>query len=187
MDRAVDRTVLGVNVVRPFCRGVLIGLQPKVVGHVNAAHDQDSAVLFDLARGFRREEALACWDLARFQRTTKGARQSAGRGSDEIVERRIARLVDLRVNPIMLGHRRVDAEMDWVGPDGEEGAAVRTLPAFDPHLRTIHHWISHDRPPSRRVGQRGLRRPRLGTATPPSLRRGEDDARKARIAQAGTS
>jgi hypothetical protein len=114
VDRAVDRTVLGVNVVRPFCCTVLRGLQPQVVGHVHAAHDQDGALLFDLARGFRREEALAGWDLARFQRTTKGAGQSAGRCGDEIVERRVERLVNLRVNPIVLGNRRVGAEMDWV-------------------------------------------------------------------------
>jgi hypothetical protein len=123
VDRAVDRTVLGVNVVRTFCRGVLIGLQPQVVGHVHAAHDQDGAVPLDLARGFRREEALAGWDLARFQRTTKGARQSASRGGNEIVERRIARLVDLRVARTVLGHRRVDAEME-VGVETDDLPSV---------------------------------------------------------------
>src|SRR5215212_9683588 len=60
----------------------------------------------------QREEALAGWDLARFQRTTKGAPQSAGSGGNEIVERRIAGLVNLWVNPLVLRNRRVDAEME---------------------------------------------------------------------------
>src|SRR5215212_10327805 len=81
---------------------IVFSLAPEAEGH-----GTDVAI-----HVIHREEALAGWDLARFQRTTKGAGQSAGRGSDEIVERRIARLVDLRVNPIVLGHRRVDAEME---------------------------------------------------------------------------
>ena len=134
MDRSVDRTVVRVDRVRTLRRRTLLGAQAQSVGHVDAANDQDVAVLFDFARGLGGEKALAGRDLARFQRTAKGARQSAGRRGDEVVQRRIARLVDLRVDPIVRGHRRVDAEMDGVLPDGEKGTAVRSLHAFDPHL-----------------------------------------------------
>ena len=132
------------NVVRTFRRGMLIGLQPQVVGHVDATHDEHVAVLLDFARGLGGENALAGWDLARFQRTAKGASQSARGRGDEIVDRRIARLMDRRVDAIVLGHRRVDAEMNGLCSDGEEGAAVRTLDAFDPHLGAIHHRVSHN-------------------------------------------
>ena len=150
VNRSVDRTVVRVNGVRALRRGVLIGLHPQVVGHVDATHDQDIAVLLDVAGRLRREKALAGWDLARFQRTAKGAGQSAGGRGDEVVERRIAWLVDLRIDAIVLGHRRVDTEMNWVCSDREEGAAVGSLHAFDPHLGAIHHRVSHNRPPSLR-------------------------------------
>ena len=83
------------------CRA-LLRAQSKLVGHVDAANDQHVAVLLNLSGCLRREEALAGWDLARFQRTAKGARQSARGRGDEVVERRVARLVDLRVNAIVL-------------------------------------------------------------------------------------
>ena len=153
MDRSVDRTVVHVNAVRTLRRGVLLGLQPQVVGHVDATNDQDIAVLLDVADRLRREKALAGRDLARFQRTAKGASQSAGGRGDEVVERCIARLVDLRVDAIVLGHRRVDAEMNGLCSDGKEGAAMRAPHPFDPHLRAIHYRVSHDRAPSFRAGQ----------------------------------
>jgi hypothetical protein len=81
---------------------IVFSLAPEAEGH--GTHVAIHAI--------HLEETLADWDLARFQRTTKVARQSAGRGGDEIVKRRIARLVDLRVTPIVLGNRRVDAEME---------------------------------------------------------------------------
>lgn len=93
------------NVVRTLRRGVLIGLQPQVVGHVDATNDQHIAVLLDFAGRLRREESFSGWDLARFQRTAKGASQSAGGRGDQVVQRCIARLVDPRVNAIVRGHR----------------------------------------------------------------------------------
>jgi hypothetical protein len=105
VDRPVDRTVVRVNRVRTLRRRALLGAQPQVVSHVDATNDQHVAVSLDLAGSLRREEPLAGWDLARFQRTAKGAGQSAGGRSNEVVERRVARLVDLRVDAIVLGDR----------------------------------------------------------------------------------
>ena len=90
------------NGVRTLCRLTLLGAQPQPVGHVDAANDQDVTVLLDLARGLRREEPLAGWDLARFQRTAKGAGQSARGCGDEIVECRVVRFVHMLVNAIVL-------------------------------------------------------------------------------------
>ncbi len=83
------------------CRA-LLRAQSKLVGHVDAANNQDFAVFLDLAGRLRREEAFSGWDLARFQRTAKGARQSARGRGDEVVKRTVVRLVDLRVNAIVL-------------------------------------------------------------------------------------
>jgi hypothetical protein len=59
--------------VRTLCRRALLGAQAQVVGHVDAPNNQDVAVFLDLTGRLRREKALAGWDLARFQRTAKGA------------------------------------------------------------------------------------------------------------------
>jgi len=49
-DRSVDRTVVGVDAVRAFCRRALLGLQPQLVGDMDPANDEDVAVFLDLAR-----------------------------------------------------------------------------------------------------------------------------------------
>ena len=90
------------NRVRTLCRRALLGVQAQSVGHVDAANDQDVTVLLDLARGFRREEPLAGWDQARFQRTAKGPGQSTRGRGDEVVERRVVRFVHVLVNAIVL-------------------------------------------------------------------------------------
>ena len=87
--------------VRPLRRRVQLGMQPQLVAHVDTANDQDSAVFLDLA-GRLRELTVSDWDLTRFQCTAKGAGQFAGGRGDEVVERRVARLVDLRVDAITL-------------------------------------------------------------------------------------
>lgn len=98
------------NSVRPLRGGVLLGAQAQVVADVDAANDQDVAVLLNLTGCLGREKALACWNLARFQRTAKGARQSAGGRGDEVVERCVVRLVDPLVDAIVLRDRGVNAE-----------------------------------------------------------------------------
>jgi hypothetical protein len=45
---------------------------------VDPPHDQDIAVLFNLAEGLRRQEAFSSRYLARFKSAAKRAGQSAG-------------------------------------------------------------------------------------------------------------
>ena len=53
-------------------------VEPETVGHVDPPHDQDIAVLFNLAEGLRRQEAFSSRYLARFKSAAKRAGQSAG-------------------------------------------------------------------------------------------------------------
>jgi hypothetical protein len=112
VDRAVDRAGVRVEAMRAFRRLTLIRWQQQAIGDVDAADDEHVALFLDLADRFRRQEPFSGWDLARLQRTAKGAGQSAGRRGDQIVERRVARLVHPLVDAVVLGHGRVHAELD---------------------------------------------------------------------------
>jgi hypothetical protein len=48
-DGAIDRAALGVHLVGAFRRVALIGIELEVVGHVDAADDQDAVLRLDLA------------------------------------------------------------------------------------------------------------------------------------------
>jgi hypothetical protein len=109
-DCPVHRAGVGVDTVRAFRYRALFRAQSQPEGDMDTANNENVAVLLDLADRLRREKPLSGWDLARFQRAAKGARQSASGGSDQIVERRVVRLVHLRVDTVVLGHRGVDAE-----------------------------------------------------------------------------
>jgi hypothetical protein len=132
-DRPIDRAAVGMEVIGAFgCRSLLRS-QPQPVGDVDAADDQDAVLLLDLANSLRRQEPVSGRNLARFQRTAKGAGQSPRSRGDEVIERRIARLVHPLVDTIVLGDRGVDTEMDRLFADGEICAPVRAPHPFDPH------------------------------------------------------
>ena len=96
--------------VRTLRRRALLGMQPEMIAHMDTANDQHIAVFLDFAGRLRREIPFSGWDLARFQRTAKGAGQSARSRGDQVVERRVVWLVDLRVDAIVLRDGGMDTE-----------------------------------------------------------------------------
>lgn len=122
------------HLVRTLRRRALLGVQSKPVGHMDAANDEHVAVFLDLADRLRREVPLACWDLARFQRTAKAAGESAGGRGYKVIERRVTGLVHRLVNAVVLGDRGVDAEIDGFCMDGKKRAPQRPSYPFNPHL-----------------------------------------------------
>ena len=75
-------------------RGVTLrGRRYEAQPHVNPADHENVVIgLLDLADRVAREPIAVRLDVARLQRASEGAGQSAGRGGDHIVEGRRARL-----------------------------------------------------------------------------------------------
>jgi hypothetical protein len=106
---------------------------------VNPSNDEDLVVGFlDFADRLTGEAVAVGLDVARVQRASEGPRQSAGRGRDDVVERRRARFEGSGGHLIVLRHRPVDAEDDRLRLTGEIGAPDWALHALDPDLRAVH-------------------------------------------------
>ena len=60
------------------CRPLIRIVKPEAVGHVDAPHDQDSAILFNLADGLLCQVPLPSRYPARFKSAAQRAGQSAG-------------------------------------------------------------------------------------------------------------
>jgi hypothetical protein len=94
----------------PFSRLSLFERDSKLVSHVNAPDDQDLSVLLDLTLRLRVKISFPSGYPARFQRATKGARQSTCRGSHQVVQGSGVRLVDRHVRAVMFGDFIMHAE-----------------------------------------------------------------------------
>jgi hypothetical protein len=120
--------------------GVVV--QPKDVADVDPLEDEHAVLDLDFARGLTREPAVGCVDVTRLQRASEGARQSAGGGGDDVVER--GRVFGFAVarNVVVVGDRVVDAEGDRLALCGQKREPQGTLHPFDPNLRAVHD-ITH--------------------------------------------
>jgi hypothetical protein len=98
-------TEISVESVHPFHHLSLRRCHLQVVLHVDALDHQDITILFDFPLDLGNQPTVTSWDAARFQRATKGSRQSAARSGHHVVECGRLRFVDRRVNAVMLGHR----------------------------------------------------------------------------------
>lgn len=79
--------MLPVHVVYPLHGVVRLRRGLQLVGGVNALDHDDAVLVFDLAVDLAGELAAGCVDLARFQRASEGAEESAAGGGDDVVER----------------------------------------------------------------------------------------------------
>jgi hypothetical protein len=77
---------------------------------MDAPDDQDASIEFNLTGDFRDQLAVACVNLARFQRTAKGAGQSAARSGHHIIQRSCAWREFFRWHLVMLGHFRMHSK-----------------------------------------------------------------------------
>ena len=106
------------------------GLQ--AIADKNAPDHQDLVLGLDLSGDFCGQPAFTCVDLARFQRTSESAEQSASGGGNDIIDGRGLGLIQgLRVHPVMFGNRAVSPETHRLFLGGEPGQAKRTLLTFD--------------------------------------------------------
>jgi hypothetical protein len=107
------------------CAGLWWGYQTHF--DVNAADYQDAVFGFDFSCYVCDELALACIDLARFQRAAKSAHHSTGGGSDHVVQSCSMGFSNFcRVNLVVFGDGAVHAEEDRLRLAGQMGDAQGT-------------------------------------------------------------
>jgi len=83
--------------------------------NVNAADNQRSAFVFHFAASVSLDLPVIDFDFARCQRAGKCAQQSTRGRSDDIVQSRCVRFLEiLRVHPVVFGHRPVSAEINRI-------------------------------------------------------------------------
>jgi hypothetical protein len=82
----------------------------QMIGDVNSLNDQYVVLCLDLSSNLPRQSFVACIDLARFQRASEGADQSAAGGRHYVIQRRGMRLCNLRANVIVVSHSSVHPE-----------------------------------------------------------------------------
>jgi hypothetical protein len=81
--------------------------------HVNPANYEHSLVQFYLTRHLSRQPILSGINLARLQRTSKGAQHSTGRRGDGVIQRgRVRHLNEGWIYFVMLSDGAVDTEDD---------------------------------------------------------------------------
>jgi hypothetical protein len=109
LERALNRGPVG------------IGLEAQHVFHVDPLDYEHLVLRLDLAGRLADQPALARGDSTRLQRAPEGARQSAGGGSDDVVERRSVLGFPAGHHAVVLGDLVVHAEEDGLGLTGEVG------------------------------------------------------------------
>ena len=103
------------------------------------APDHEHAVLrLDLPGRVARELPSCGVDVARLQRASEGAGQSAGSRGDDVVERGRPLDVAATRDAVVIRDLVVHAEPDRLVGPGELRAAKWALHALDPHPRRVH-------------------------------------------------
>ena len=112
---------------------------------VNPFNHQHIAVIIflDLALNFGREPSLTGRDLARLQRATKGARQSAGSRGNDIIQRCSVGLMNIRTYAVMFGNFGMHSEFDRFLRLGQIGPAQGPFYPFNSALGSVYHLIVH--------------------------------------------
>ena len=100
IERALDRVSVGG------------GIHAQRVLHVDALDHEHAVLVLDLAASLARQPAFARIDATRFQRAPERPRESAGRRSDDVIERRRPLRVAAARDAVMVGDLVVDAEED---------------------------------------------------------------------------
>ena len=109
------RATVGVKPMRALGGGALVRGQPQVVVDVHGPDHQYRAFLAYVSGRVAGQVALTGGYIARFQRAPQRAGQSPAGGRHHVVERRGVRLMNVRIDAVVLGHLGVDAEQHRVG------------------------------------------------------------------------
>ena len=110
--RAIYRAVLLMHVVHPLDHVLLVGSALELIVHSYSTHYQGLVLFLNIPFDCRGELASCCINPARFQRATKGARQSATGSGDDIVNGCRMGLMHIGVDLIVLSDLRVNTEKD---------------------------------------------------------------------------
>ncbi len=143
LDRARDRTVVGVEPKHPLYRVPILLIGGEVEDLPDPLYDEDLALRLHLPDGVGVE--ILEGDLARCQRAPEGAEQSTASCCDEIIKSGIDGFHLFRRDAVVLSDLAVDAEQHGLVLDGEIGAPDPALHGLYPHprdVRCIGHEIS---------------------------------------------
>ena len=114
VDRAIDRTVIRKDPMHALDRLLVFLCRGEVQRDMNALDDENPVFVFHFADDFGGELAAGRIDLARLQRASKGAEESAAGGGDEVVDGGGVRLRDRRLHAVVLGDRAMHTEVDRI-------------------------------------------------------------------------
>ena len=141
-ERALDLLTVGV------------GVESEAISDVDPLDDQHVVFELDFADRLARQTSFCGGNLTRLQRASKGPRQSAGGGRNDVVEGRRALRVSTAWNPVVVGDLVVDAEVDRFGGSRHLSAPKRPSDALDVDARDVYDLRSSQRfqpPLSRRA------------------------------------
>src|SRR6185295_2300094 len=109
---------------------------------MNAADDENVPLELDFADGLGVQAVIRGGDLTRLQRASKGSRESASRGRDDVVER-CGMLIKLsRRELVMIRHCAVRTEDNRLALDGQIRPANRPFHPLDTHFGSVYN-VSH--------------------------------------------
>ena len=108
LDGSSDRTRVSVDVYHPLYLLAVFLLGGEVEGLLDSLNDE--YLLLGLYLPYRVGVEAVEGNLTRYQRAPKGAKQSAARRSDEVIQRRSVRVLHVGGDPVVLGDLAVDAE-----------------------------------------------------------------------------
>jgi hypothetical protein len=111
VQRPVDGTMLSVDAVYTLDGFSSLGRSCHMIGDVNSPNHQYVILCLDLSSNIRRQSVVAGVDLARFQRGTEGADQSAAGGRHHVIQRCSMRLCNLWANVIVFGDSPMHTEV----------------------------------------------------------------------------
>lgn len=103
-----------------------------LVGNVNATNHEDVLLLLDLARRAGRDRSNR--HVTRLQRACEGSGQSAGSGSDDVIECRRVRRERIGRHSVVLGDRPMHSEGHRFRFARQMSEPYRTTLPFDAHF-----------------------------------------------------
>ena len=121
----------------------LLGGHAQLVTDVNPLYHQHLTILFYFAARLSAQPAFICGNAARFQRASKGPRQSTGGGCHHIIERGGVRSMHILVDAIVRGHLRVHPEQNRALMRRKIRSPEWPGNAFDARLRNVNDLYAH--------------------------------------------
>jgi hypothetical protein len=106
---------------------------------VDSFNDEHLPFKLDLAGNFAGELVIASVDLARLQRASERAAQSAARGRHDIVECGRMGRVSIWADPVVSCHLGVNSKDDRLVFGRQVGEPYRALRALDSDPRRVDH------------------------------------------------